>query len=61
MTTGPTLDERIVDILAAIDPANRAAYAFARLDKAARAKGRPEAELTWGDCVRETGIPSSVI
>jgi hypothetical protein len=21
-----------------------------------RAKGRPEAELTWGNCVRETGI-----
>jgi hypothetical protein len=21
-----------------------------------RAKGRPEAELTWGNCVKETGI-----
>lgn len=23
-----------------------------------RAKGRPESELTWGNCVRETGILS---
>jgi hypothetical protein len=24
--------------------------------EAERAKGRPETELTWGNCVRETGI-----
>lgn len=29
--------------------------------EAERARGRPESELTWGDCVRETGIPSSAI
>ena len=40
----------------AYERSRREADHMAKWASAERAKGRPESELTWGNCVRETGI-----